>query len=54
MLAPGSQLGRYTVREHLGAGVMGDVYLALDPVLDRQVAVKVLPDPTRRLAARPR
>jgi non-specific serine/threonine protein kinase len=44
MLSPGTHLGRYTVRDHLGAGGMGDVYLALDPNLDRTVAVKVLPD----------
>jgi predicted ATPase/serine/threonine protein kinase len=44
MLPAGTHLGRYTVREHLGAGGMGDVYLALDPNLGRTVAVKVLPD----------
>src|SRR4051812_12108938 len=44
MLTSGYQLGRYTVSHLLGAGGMGDVYLALDRTLDRLVAVKVLPD----------
>jgi tetratricopeptide (TPR) repeat protein/tRNA A-37 threonylcarbamoyl transferase component Bud32 len=35
-------IGRYAVRRRLGGGGMGIVYLAHDPVIDRQVAVKVL------------
>jgi len=34
--------GRYEVRSLLGEGAMGRVYLAVDPVLDRQVAIKVI------------
>jgi Tol biopolymer transport system component len=39
----GSKLGRYEIRSHIGAGGMGDVYLARDTELDRSVALKVLP-----------
>jgi serine/threonine protein kinase/dipeptidyl aminopeptidase/acylaminoacyl peptidase len=42
-LQPGSKLGRYEIRSHIGAGGMGDVYLARDTELDRSVALKVLP-----------
>jgi serine/threonine-protein kinase len=34
--------GRYQILETIGAGGMANVYLALDVILDRQVAVKVL------------
>jgi serine/threonine protein kinase/tetratricopeptide (TPR) repeat protein len=43
MLAPGTRLGPYEVISQLGAGGMGEVYRALDPRLDREVAVKLLP-----------
>ena len=42
-LAPGTRLGRYDVRSLLGAGGMGEVYLAQDPTLHRAVALKLLP-----------
>src|SRR6266571_9160100 len=42
-LARGSRLGRYEIRSHIGAGGMGEVYLAQDTELERAVAIKVLP-----------
>jgi WD40 repeat protein/tRNA A-37 threonylcarbamoyl transferase component Bud32 len=38
--APG-RLGRFELRSRLGAGAFGSVYRAFDPVLDREVALKV-------------
>ncbi|MGX9965596.1 serine/threonine-protein kinase [Roseomonas sp. F4] len=35
-------LGRYQPIEQLGSGAMGRVYLAVDPLIDRLVAVKVI------------
>jgi len=42
-IPPGTLLGHYEIRSKLGAGGMGEVYLAQDTRLDRKVAVKVLP-----------
>ena len=42
-ILPGTHLGRYEVLSKLGAGAMGDVYLAHDSNLSRTVALKVLP-----------
>ena len=38
----GTKLGRYEIRQKIGAGGMGEVYLAHDGQLDRKVALKVL------------
>jgi len=43
-LATGTKLGPYEVLSALGAGGMGEVYRARDTRLQRDVAVKVLPD----------
>jgi serine/threonine protein kinase/tetratricopeptide (TPR) repeat protein len=42
-IPPGKRLGRYKVRSQIGAGGMGEVYLAQDTKLDRKVALKILP-----------
>src|SRR5215469_4196660 len=42
-VAPGRTFGRYYIQSIIGAGGMGEVYLAHDTELDRQVALKVLP-----------
>ncbi|MGI8836562.1 MAG: protein kinase domain-containing protein [Pyrinomonadaceae bacterium] len=42
-LEPGTRLGRYQVHSQIGAGGMGEVYLAEDTQLHRKVALKLLP-----------
>jgi serine/threonine protein kinase len=44
MLNPGSRLGPYEIAASLGAGGMGEVYCARDTKLNRDVALKILPD----------
>ena len=43
-LGPGDKLGRYEIIAPLGAGGMGEVFRARDDRLDREVAIKVLPE----------
>ena len=42
----GKQVDHFSIEKKLGAGGMGDVYLAVDKRLDRRVAIKVLPTET--------
>lgn len=39
----GRHLGRYELTEFLGAGGMGVVYRSRDPIIERDVAIKILP-----------
>ncbi len=42
-IGPGSRLGPYQIRSVLGVGGMGEVFLARDTRLGRDVAIKILP-----------
>jgi len=43
VLSAGSRLGHYEIVAAIGAGGMGEVYEARDTKLDREVAIKALP-----------
>ena len=43
-LTAGTRLGQYEIRALLGVGGMGEVYLAHDTTLKRDVALKLLPE----------
>lgn len=53
-LPAGLRLGHFRIDRKLGAGGMGEVYLATDLALDRPVAIKVLPSGVASGAARER
>ncbi len=41
-MEPGSRVGRFRIERPLGQGAMGNVYLAVDPEIERQVAIKIV------------
>src|SRR5437867_13432283 len=43
-----TEIGKYSILELVGEGAMGVVYRALDPVLNRQVAIQVMSDALAR------
>ena len=52
MLSTGTKLGPYEIQTLIGQGGMGEVYRAHDTRLNRDVALKVLPDVFARDAQR--
>ncbi|HUL71791.1 MAG TPA: protein kinase, partial [Vicinamibacterales bacterium] len=47
-LAAGTRLGQYEIVSPIGSGGMGEVYRARDAKLNRDVAIKVLPEALAR------
>ena len=52
-LAAGARLGPYRILSTLKAGGGGEVYRARDSKLNREVALKVLPEQFARVSKRP-
>ena len=44
-LAPGTRIGPYEITGSLGSRGMGEVYRARDSRLERDIAIKILPEP---------
>jgi len=42
VIEPGSKVGRFRIERPLGQGAMGNVYLAIDPEIERAVAIKIV------------
>src|ERR1700682_3960902 len=53
-ISPGEKLGPYEILAPIGKGGMGEVYRARDPRLNRDVAIKVLPQSFTTEVARER
>jgi serine/threonine protein kinase len=43
-LTPGTRFGPYAITPQIGVGGMGEVYRAMDTKLDRDIALKILPE----------
>jgi serine/threonine protein kinase len=43
-ISPGSDFGQYKIISAIGAGGMGEIYLAQDTRLERRIALKILPE----------
>src|SRR4029079_18518080 len=51
-VSEGTTLGQYEIRSQIGAGGMGEVFLARDSKLERQVALKLLTEAVSQNADR--